>query len=187
MAIINLFNGDDDGNSLEFEEFKINYKENDTIKRLINEAYLEFYVDQTTVQGEEPDRIYIFDLNNNITLIDYVFDQTITETTTKLDHLVPLQRIDDEPNGQGIKYKIRITQHINNLAFNDSTNVKLGLVVTTNVASINNFELQNDNDILSSIPSGAILSPRSTVLHGSNTSNQDKKVTFKIYYTEPDN
>lgn len=187
MAIINLFNGDDDGNSLEFEEFKINYKENDTIKRLINEAYLEFYVDQTTVQGKEPDRIYIFDLNNNITLIDYVFDQTITETTTKLDHLVPLQRIDDEPNGQGIKYKIRITQHINNLAFNDSTNVKLGLVVTTNVASINSFELQNDNDILSLLPSGAILSPRSTVLHGSNTSNQDKKVTFKIYYTEPDN
>ena len=156
-------------------------------KRLINEAYLEFYVDQTTVQGEEPDRIYLFDLNNNITLIDYAFDQSVTEVTTKLDHLVPLKRVDDEPNGEGIKYKIRITEHLKNLALKDSTNVKLGLVVTTNVASINNFEIQDDNDNLKSLVSGAILSPRSTVLHGNNTTNQDKKVTFKIYYTEPDN
>ncbi len=187
MAIINLFNGDDEGNSPEFEEFKNNYNENGTVKRLINEAYLEFYVDQTTVQGQEPDRLYIFDLNNNITLIDYVFDQSVNETTTKLDHLVPLQRVDDDPDGQGIKYKIRITRHLNNLAFNDSTNVKLGLVVTTNVTSINNFELQDQTGILKSLVSGEILSPRSTVLHGNNTPNQDKKVTFKIYYTEPDN
>lgn len=187
MAIINLFNGDDEGNSPEFEEFKNNYKENGTVKRLINEAYLEFYVDQTTVQSQEPDRLYIFDLNNNITLIDYVFDQSVNETTTKLDHLVPLQRVDDDPDGQGIKYKIRITQHLNNLAFNDSTNVKLGLVVTTNVASILNFELQDQTGPLKSLVSGEILSPRSTVLHGNNTPNQDKKVTFKIYYTEPDN
>ena len=187
MAIINLFNGDDEGNSPEFEEFKNNYNENGTVKRLINEAYLEFYVDQTTVQSQEPDRLYIFDLNNNITLIDYVFDQSVNETTTKLDHLVPLQRVDDDPDGQGIKYKIRIIQHLNNLAFKDSTNVKLGLVVTTNVASINNFELQDQTGILKSLVSGEILSPRSTVLHGNNTPNQDKKVTFKIYYTEPDN
>ena len=144
-------------------------------------------MDQTTVQSQEPDRLYIFDLNNNITLIDYVFDQSVNETTTKLDHLVPLQRVDDDPDGQGIKYKIRITQHLNNLAFKDSTNVKLGLVVTTNVASINNFELQDQTGILKSLVSGEILSPRSTVLHGNNTPNQDKKVTFKIYYTEPDN
>ena len=187
MAIINLFNGDDEGNSPEFEEFKNNYNENGTVKRLINEAYLEFYVDQTTVQSQEPDRLYIFDLNNNITLIDYVFDQSVNETTTKLDHLVPLQRVDDDPDGQGIKYKIRIIQHLNNLAFKDSTNVKLGLVVTTNVASINNFELQDQTGILKSLVSGEILSPLSTVLHGNNTPNQDKKVTFKIYYTEPDN
>jgi uncharacterized protein DUF4270 len=187
MAIINLFNGDEEGSSPEFEQFKNDYKEGDVLKRLINEAYLEFYVDQTTVQGEEPDRVYIFDLNNNITLIDYVFDQTVTATSSKLDHLVPLQRVDDEPNGQGIKYKIRITEHLKNLAIRDSTNVKLGLVVTTNVASINILELQNNTDILNVLPSGTILSPRGTVLHGNNTSNPDKKVTFKVYYTEPNN
>ena len=187
MAIINLFNGDTEGNSTEFEEFKKSYKENDIIKRLVNEAYLEFYVDQTTLQGQEPDRLYIYDLNNNITLIDYVFDQFVSDTSTKLGHLVPLQRVDDESNGLGIKYKIRITEHLNNLAFKDSTNVKLGLVVTTNVASINTLELQNSDALLSGIPSGAVLSPRGTVLHGNNTVSEDKKVTFKIYYTEPNN
>ena len=187
MAIINLFNGDDEGNSTEFEEFKKSYKENDIIKRLVNEAYLEFYVDQTIVQGQEPDRLYIYDLNNKITLIDYVFDQSVSDTSTKLFHLVPLQRVDDESNGLGIKYKIRITEHLKNLAFKDSTNVKLGLVVTTNVASINTLELQNSDALLSGIPSGAVLSPRGTVLHGNNTVSEDKKVTFKIYYTEPNN
>jgi len=187
MAIINLFNGDEEGNSPEFEQFKNNHKEGDVLKRLINEAYLEFYVDQTTMQGEEPDRVYLFDLNNNITLIDYIFDQSISATSSILDHLVPLQRVGDEPNGEGIKYKIRITEHIKNLAIRDSTNVKLGLVVTTNVASINNLELQNNTGILNRLPSGAILSPKGTVLHGNNTPNPDKKVTFKIYYTEPNN
>jgi uncharacterized protein DUF4270 len=187
MAIINLFNGNEEGNSLEFEQFKNDYKEGDVLKRLINEAYLEFYVDQTTMQGEEPDRVYLFDLNNNIPLIDYIIDQSVTATSSKLDHLAPLQRVDDDPNGQGIKYKIRITEHLKNLAIRDSTNVKLGLVVTTNVASINTLELQNNTDILNVLPSGAILSPRGTVLHGNNTSNSDKKVTFKIYYTEPNN
>ncbi|MBE9488991.1 MAG: DUF4270 domain-containing protein [Bacteroidetes bacterium] len=187
MAIINLFDGDAEGNSTEFEEFKNNYNENGTIKRLINEAYLEFYVDQTTMQGKEPERVFIYDLNNNIPLADYVFDQSISETTTKLDHLVPLKRENDEFDGQGIKYKIRITEHIKNLAIRDSTNVKLGLVVTTNVSSITALDLQNSDPLLSVIPSGAVLSHRGTVLHGNQSINDDKKVTFKIYYTEPNN
>lgn len=187
VAIINLFNGDEDGNSIEFDQFKNDYIENGVQKRLVNEAFLEFYVDQAIVQGEEPDRLYLFDIKNNIPLIDYVFDQSVNATSSKFNHLVPLQREGDEPNGQGIKYKIRITEHIKNLIINDSTNVKLGIGVTTNVASINNLELQNNTDILKVLSSGSILSPRGTVLHGNNTSNPDKNVTFKIYYTEPDN
>ena len=187
MAIINLFDGDAEGNSVEFEEFKNNYNENGTIKRLVNEAYLEFYVDQTTMQGKEPERIFIYDLNNNIPLVHYIFDQSVSETTTKLDHLVPLKRENDEFDGQGIKYKIRITEHIKNLVIRDSTNVKLGLVVTTNVSSINTLDIQNSDAILSVVPSGSVLSPRGTVLHGNQTTNEDKKVVFKVYYTEPNN
>ena len=187
MAVINLFNGDSEGNSTEFDQFKSDFKDGDTMKRLINEAYLEFYVDQTIVQGEEPDRLYLYDLNNNIQLIDYVLDQSISETSSRLVHSEPLSRVDDEPDGEGIKYKIRITEHLNNLVLRDSTNVKLGLVVTTNIAAIDNLNLQNEDETVSVIPSGAILSPRGTVLHGNNTSDADKRVTLKVYYTEPDN
>jgi hypothetical protein len=187
MAVINLFNGDAEGNSAEFDQFKSDFKDGDTTKRLINEAYLEFYVDQTIVQGEEPNRLYLYDLNNNIQLIDYVLDQSVNATTSRLVHSEPLLRVDDAPDGEGIKYKIRITEHLNNIILRDSTNVKLGLVVTTNIGAINNFDVQNEDATLSTVPSGAILSPRGTVLHGNNTSDQDKRVTLKVYYTEPDN
>ena len=38
MAVINLFNGDEEGNSPEFDAFKNDFKEGDEIKRLINEG-----------------------------------------------------------------------------------------------------------------------------------------------------
>jgi len=67
----------------------------------------------------------------------------------------------------------------------DSTNVKLGLVVTSNVGSIDQLDLLTDEDII--IPSGTILSPRGTVLFGNNIVDEEKKVKLTIYYTEPDN
>jgi Domain of unknown function (DUF4270) len=187
MAIINIFNGDAQGNSTEFTQFKNDFKDGDVAKRLVNEAYLEFFVDQSIVQGNEPDRIYLYDIDNNTPLIDYFLDQSVSNLTinAKINHLEPLVRVDDDPNGEGIKYKIRITEHINNLIIRDSTNVKLGLVVTSNVGAIDPSSLLGENDKI--IPSGTILSPKGTVLFGNNTTNEDKKVKLTIYYTEPDN
>jgi len=104
---------------------------------------------------------------------------------TKINHLEPLVRVDDDSNGEGIKYKIRITEHINNLIIRDSTNVRLGLVVTSNVGAIDPSNLLDENNKI--VPSGTILSPKGTVLFGNNTANEDKKVKLTIYYTEPDN
>jgi Domain of unknown function (DUF4270) len=190
MAIINLFNGDDQGNSPEFTQFKEAFKEGDNIKRLVNEAYIEFYVDQSnTLEIEEPNRVYLYNLNTNSPLIDYFLDQSVSTSSisAKLNHLEPLTRVDNNPNGKGIKYKIRITEHINNLAIKDSTNVKLGLVVISDVNSINQVKFLNEDESLNTIPSGTILSPRGTVLFGNNTTNEEKKVKLTIYYTEPDN
>ena len=182
MAIINLFNGDEDGNSPELDDFK-------SQNWLINQAELIFYVDQNTVQGEEPDRIFLYDLNTNTALIDYFIDQSVssTQVNAKIDHLQPLVRVDDEPNGEGIKYKIEITEHINNIFLRDSTNAKLGLVVTTNVNTIDALDLQNEGDPLEKSVSGSFLSTRGTVLHGNNAPDEEKRVKLKIYYTEPDN
>lgn len=183
MAIISLFNGDDD----EFADFLDDFKDGTNPKRLVNEAYLEFYVDQSTVQGQEPNRVYLYDIENKTALIDYFIDQSVSDLTinAKIEHLEPLVRVGDDPDGEGVKYKIRITEHINNLIVRDSTNVKLGLVVTSNVGSIDPYGILGKNDEI--LPSGTILSPKGTVLFGNNTTNEDKKVKLTIYYTEPEN
>ena len=201
MAVVNLFNGDDEGNSTAFEDFLNLYRKTDVNgdfvtgnngqflgNRLINQAHIEFFVDQTTMEGEEPDRVLLYDLNNNIPLIDYFLDQSVsnTQVNAKIDHLQPLVRVDDDPEGEGIKYRIEITEHMNNIVLRDSTNVKLGLVVTTNVNSVINFDLKDQSQI-EEILSGQILSPRGTVVFGNNTADETKKVKLKIFYTEPNN
>ena len=204
MAVIDLFNGEvEDSNGVSrpaFEVLKDTYRKIDengafikesngnfVMNRLVNEAFLEFFVDQSIVQGNEPDRIYLYDIDNNTPLIDYFLDQSVSSLTinAKINHLEPLVRVDNDPNGKGIKYKIRITEHINNLIIRDSTNVKLGLVITSNVGSIDQLGLLTEQGKI--IPSGTVLSPKGTVLFGNNTTNEDKKVKLTIYYTEPDN
>ncbi|MEZ4797080.1 MAG: DUF4270 domain-containing protein [Flavobacteriaceae bacterium] len=200
MAIVELFEGTvEDENGVEvdaFEHFKNSFREDNgdgtfTQKKLINEAYLEFFVNQDIMEGEEPDRIYLFNPTEETALIDYFLDQSVSSTqiNAKILHLEPLRRVDDEPDGEGVKYKVRITEHLNNIIVRDSSNVKLGLVVTTNVNTITNFSSKNetDGDGILQVPAGAILSPRGTVLYGNNTSNEEKKVKLTIYYTEPDN
>ena len=200
MAIVELFKGtveDETGTQVDaFEHFKNSFREDNgddtfTQKKLINEAYLEFYVNQDLMTGgsQEPNRIYLFDTDNETALIDYFLDQSVSNSqiNAKILHSAPLKRVDDAPDGEGIKYKVRITEHLNNIILRDSSNVKLGLVVTTNVNAIANYPLKNENDEdVKQIPAGAILSPRSTVLYGNNTTNE-KKVKLTIYYTEPDN
>jgi hypothetical protein len=200
MAVINLFNGDADGNSTEFNTFKNQYVETDSdghfvkAKRLVNEANLVFYVDQSLVNGQEPERVYLFDINNGIPLIDYYLDNTntITINDSKANHLGKLQRVGGEPDGEGIRYKIRITEHINNILLKDSTNVKLGLVVCGNV-NIENSAVQynvlssNNSDIIKKIPVSSTISPRGTVLYGNNTTNEQKKLYLEVFYTEPNN
>jgi hypothetical protein len=200
MAIVELFKGTiEDENGVEvdaFEYFKDSFREDNgdgtfTQKRLINEAFLEFFVNQDIMEGEEPDRIYLFNPKQETAVIDYFLDQSASNTqiNAKILHLEPLRRVDDEPNGEGIKYKVRITEHLNNIIIRDSSNVKLGLTVTTNVNTIENYSSKNEDDVdgVSQLPAGAILSPRGTVLYGNNTSNDQKKVKLTIYYTEPDN
>ena len=198
MAVIDLFNGTvENENGVQEDAFDnfirvFREKEGDNItqKRLINEAYLEFYVDQTAVQDNEPDRIFIYNLNTNNPLIDYYIDQTVlgTDVNAKIDHLVPLKRVDDELDGDGIKYKIRITEHLKNIFIDDSTNVKLGLVVTSSVGAISTKELlDTNNSNVKAIPTGTLLSPKGTVVYGNSTTDEAKKAKLTVYYTEPEN
>lgn len=202
IARIKLFNGEDldeDDNTMNtFETWKSEFVETDEdgkfvrTKRLVNEANLVFYVDQNMVDGKEPDRLFLYDIDNKSPLTDFFIDLTNNSlpSFSKFNHLGPLQRVDDEPTGDGIKYKFRITEHINNILLRDSTNVELGLAVSLNV----NLEdilaqrrVQTTDDSEFTTPTSSIITPRGTVLHGNNTEDESKKVYLEIYYTEPNN
>ena len=193
MSTVDLFSGDiEDDNGVmvnAFDHFKNSFydEENEIANKIINEAYIEFFVDQTQDIGSEPDRIYLYNFEQNTALIDYFLDQSVSSTTinAKINHLEPLTRDGDSITGEGVKYKIRITEHLNNLILRDSTNAKLALVVTSNVGSIDNFSILNSGEEERDFPSGAILTPKGTVLHGSQSEDLDKRPRIKIYYTNP--
>jgi hypothetical protein len=139
----------------------------------------------------EPERIFLYDIENNRVLLDYQFDSSATDNnpnTAVTNHLGSLQRDD---SGYGIKYKIDVTEHITDLVRNDSTNVKLGLAVTNNVLNLGYSKLKTPinlgEDDLESIFTASILSHRGTVLYNENALEESKKLKLNIYYTEENN
>ena len=155
-------------------------------KPIINEANLIFYVnkDKTAALANEPERVIIFDAKNGTVLIDYFTDPINTEEplTHKSNHLGVLEK---DANDNGDFYKIRLTTHISNLINNDSTNVPLGLIVTDNLVNPNFKSLQNTQEPgLKEVPGTSVLTPKGTVLHGSNSSDEDRKLKLQLYYTK---
>ena len=157
--------------------------------RIINEAYIEFFVNQNFSNQDEPERIYIYNYEQNSALIDYFLDQSVSSQTinAKINHLEPLMRDTLSDDNKGVKYKIRITEHLNNLILRDSANAKLGLGVISDVASVQNFKILDGFDSENKkLASGVILSPKGTILHGNLSLNLEKRPKIKIYYTDPD-
>lgn len=197
IAVVDLFNSGtyEDGFSPAFMDFKNKFVETDSdgkfikSKRLVNEANLVFYVDQSMVNGDEPQRLYLYDLKNNTPLEDYYLDlaNTAVPVNSKTSHLGSLQREGGSSTGEGIKYKMRITEHINKLLMKDSTNVKLGLAVSGNVnleGAVPQYKvLTTSLDIVKKVPVSSIVSPRGTVLYGNNTADETKKLQLEIFYT----
>lgn len=161
-------------------------------KWLINEASLTFWIDKSVMTGTaEPNRIYLYDLNNHRPLVDYYFDNSVSPNA-KYNKYVHDGIIKKETTGdkRGIKYRIRLTKHIQNLIYNDSTNVKLGLVVTESIGSINSAKLKipfsSGSLLVDRAPFSSILNPLGTVIYGSNPNVPvDKRLKLKIYYTKP--
>ncbi|MBF8149756.1 DUF4270 domain-containing protein [Winogradskyella sp. F6397] len=207
IAGIKLFDGfNTEAGMSNFDVFRNDFVnlENDkyvSSKRLVNEANLVFYVDRDQLDllnedpENEPNRLYLYDVSNKSPLIDYFLDATNSNlpSFSKVRHLGPLERVDDEPSNKGVKYKLKITEHINNLLIRDSTNVELGLAVSLNVniedpsVSFSQSKELSDDDLDATVPIGSILTPRGTILYGNNTSetNEDKRVYLEIFYTEP--
>lgn len=198
MAVVELFSEDEAGN--DFDDFITDFREiinegqpdeERIIKRLINEAYLEFYVDEASldINTDFPNRIYVYDLEYNVPLLDYNQDSSVNTSTSdsKFIHLVPLSLETDDQGNTYKKYKVRLTSHLNNIIVNDVTNLRLGVVVSSNVGAAINQKLLTYDPLVKGIPTGTILSPKGIILHGSNSSDPLKKVKLNIYYSQVNN
>lgn len=169
-------------------------------KILLNEANLTFYVDKTAMHNvkNEPERIYLYDMKNNKVLLDYNYDGTTNTTLPKRSKVVFGGLVERETTGdkKAIRYKIRLTQYVNNLINKDSTNVRVGLVVMEDINNVKSAYFRNPfvmTDPLHSnsynvkfLPVSSVVNPLGTVLHGTSSTDADKRLKLEIYYTKPE-
>jgi len=189
IALIDLFGSDEDGNGIadQLEALR-------SCNIIINEANLQFFVEQDEIGAGgsgmlEPERVFIYDYENNLTLLDAVIDNTTGvggPVNTRTNHLGRLSReIDGDLSSRGVSYRIRLTQHINNIIKNDSTNVRLALAVSQNVTIDNTALIGGTGNAAEGqrVPFASVISPEGTVLHGSASNNEEKKLRLRLFYT----
>jgi hypothetical protein len=157
---------------------------------LINEANLVFNIDATTMaKSYEPNRIYLYDYTNNRPVVDYYLDGTSAVQPKKARFIFDGNLNTSEVTKRGTNYKIRITNHIRNLVkHSDSTNVKLGVVVTESIDIANSYNLKTPSIFISEAPKASVMNPLGTVLYGGrSTSNptDTNLLKLEIYYTKP--
>lgn len=197
MSIIELFDGQANASSALLNQMR-------SERWIINEANLVFHIDNTAagmggisdtdIKRQEPNRIYLYDYNNKKPLIDYYLDtSTFSDPKfNKYSHNGIVQKASS--NERGTKYKVRITNHIRSLVKNiDSTNVKLGLVVTENINNIVSYKAVNPSPFTGAnatfVPAASVMSQLGTVLYGNNIPvndpNYNKRLRLEIIYTKP--
>ena len=191
VAFIDLFN------ATELQTLRNNVANNDW---LVNDARLTFYVDKSQMLNvsDEPERIYIYDATNNVVLLDYTYDSS-TSSNAKKNKLVFGGIIEREVDAskKGIKYTVRITEHIKSVLKVDSDgeymdNIKIGISVTESINLVSTAMLKTPftaNGLeIKSIPLASILNPLGTVLYGNvitDPLDEDKKLKLNIYFTKP--
>ncbi|PQJ18195.1 DUF4270 domain-containing protein [Nonlabens xylanidelens] len=161
---------------------------------LINEASIEFYVNQSIVEGgeSEPERILIYDYDDNTVLADFVFGtSTLTGVDANTNHLGRLERVvADDLDSDGTFYKLRITQHLNNIIQGNVENNRLAIVTSQNVSLLGNTGVSDapvNNPDLEAIPLSAAISHEGTVIYGNLSPEVDKRPVLKVYYSETTN
>ncbi|WP_052123210.1 DUF4270 domain-containing protein [Flavobacterium beibuense] len=160
---------------------------------LINEANLTFYIDKAAMANAiEPNRLYLYDVKNKRPLYDYYVDQTTNSSNSKYSRYIYGGILEYDDDGEGLRYKVRITDHVNNIVNKDSTNVVIGLAVTESISQISNAALRTPfttgTTEVKSAPVSSVISPMGTVLYGSKSGAnvpEDKRLKLEIYYTKP--
>lgn len=170
-------------------------------KILINEANLTFYVDQNEEmdpiagmegvdKAKEPLRIYLYDVKNKRPVYDFFTDNTSNTFEPKKNKTTHNGLIERTATGKGWRYKVRLTNHINNIINKDSTNIRLGLVVTESINFTANAALRSAVDSgvenTSIVPAASVISPSGTIFYGNTPAvPEDKRLKLEIFYTKP--
>jgi hypothetical protein len=155
---------------------------------IVNEANLVFYVDRTTLDAAvgviEPSRLYLYNAETNLPLYN-AFTEFNVSSPTALSVFPFYDAVLQSESSKGVKYKIRITDYINDLISGDESIATLGLAVTSDirVIAIGAAKLETSEV---KIPLMSTINPFGTVLYGSNVdvSNQDKKLQLELLYTK---
>jgi len=146
---------------------------------LINEARLTFYVDQALMSeaDSEPTNIFLYDINN----------QRVFAAGT----------IEKDAAKRGLKYRVNITDYIRGLVNNDNGNVKLGVSVAQTISNVKFKKVKKspvyeDWKGLTTIeknayffPESSVMNPLGTIFHGSNSTDESKRLKLELYYTKP--
>lgn len=160
---------------------------------IINEANLVFYVDRNQLDANgsklEPPRLYIYNAENNSPLINQLTEQNNPEVDPLYGLYLNYDGILEKSNEKGIKYSVKITDHINNLVIRDSVNATLALTLTTNIQNWNVTNAKVDGGE-KRIATTSNLTPLGTILYGSNLQTTDpdfaKRLKLEIFYTKAD-
>ncbi len=186
MTVIELFGPDNDNNGVadQLEEIREN-------GWLINDANLVFYVNnnEQTSDAVDPQRLYLYNMDDNFPLFDYFEDETVNAASPSLSKAIHGGILERDDEGEALQYKIRLTEHMNNLIRKDSTNVKLGLVVSSHIDLnfINPGEIETGTTEEEFVPIISIMNPFGTVLYGSTPATpEDKRLRLEIFYTIPE-
>lgn len=186
ISEIRLF-GEDEDSQVRGQNFIDEIKANNWI---INEANLVFYVDDSafpTTSSDEPIRLYLYNAETSQPIYNAITENRETDdfVNESLRSFLNYDGILEKENDRGVKYTIRITDHINNIIIRDSTNAKLALTVTSNISIANVTEAMGTEGAVN-MPIMSTVNPLGTVLFGGQVedSNMDKRLKLEILYTE---
>jgi hypothetical protein len=135
---------------------------------LINDANLTFYIDQSSDLSIVPERLFVYNYDENEQIIDI-----LTEGEAGFDG--SLERDDDD---LPYRYIVNITDYISEvLKSSDQTEVSKLAVKVYNTSdsptSITNFDIPDFS-----------WTPKGVVLHGNQSLDLDKRLKLEISYTE---
>lgn len=179
FAEVHLFEADS-GRTI-IEEIKAN-------NWIINEANLVFHIDRTAMQGvtldEEPFRLYLYNSESIQPIYNPINELSLADSPFGI--FLDYDGFLETDGGQGVKYTIRLTEHINNLVVRDSVNAVLGLTSTPDIRLAGTLSTRLAMGMDEALPVSSTITPLGTVLFGSDVTGDEEpmKLQLEISYTE---